>query len=487
MSDLFYRAFEEKFRGSRSLIRSRLDVYRNFVSPLNKICSDARGLDLGCGRGEWLEVLQEEGIEPLGIDLDEGMLEACRALHLPAVKGDAVAYLAALPNESQAIISAFHMVEHIPFDQLQVIVSESLRVLKPGGLLIMETPNPENITVATRDFYLDPTHQRPIPPLLLSFLPEYYGFQRSKILRLQQSARLEQDTDPSLIDVLEGASPDYAVIAQKTATHAHLAVFDAAFGKEYGLPLHVLASRHDAAFIGKAQHSENKALQAEAKAQHAENKALQAEAKAQQAEDKAHRAEITAQQTAALASEAGTVRALLEQQLAEIAAQKTAALASEAGTVRALLEQQLAKTEQDLQRSHHRAIVAEQQVHAMLNSTSWRITAPLRGLRTMLASLLRLPLRLLRACIRPFMLAVMRFVIARPRLANRLAALLSDYPWLHTRLRLFAIHRGVIEQAESQPLSTNAQAVEVPPGLTPHAHRIFDQLKTAIKNDRIRE
>ena len=184
----------------------------------------------------------------------------------------------------------------------------------------------------------------------------------------------------------------------------------------------------------------------------------------------------------------GAARLLqLEQQLAEIAAQKTAALASEAGTVRALLEQQLAKTEQDLQRSHHRAIVAEQQVHAMLNSTSWRITAPLRGLRTMLASLLRLPLRLLRACIRPFMLAVMRFVIARPRLANRLAALLSDYPWLHTRLRLFAIHRGVIEQAESQPLSTNAQAVEVPPGLTPHAHRIFDQLKTAIKNDRIRE
>lgn len=133
------------------------------------------------------------------------------------------------------------------------------------------------------------------------------------------------------------------------------------------------------------------------------------------------------------------------------------------------------------------ATASEQRMNALLNSTSWRITAPLRGLRTILASLLKLPLRLLRVYIRPIILAIMRFVIARPRLANRLAALLRDYPWLHSRLRLFAIHRGVIEQAESQPLSTSAQAVEVPPGVTPHAHRIFDQLKTAIKSDRLRE
>jgi len=296
MSDSFYRAFEEKFRGSRSLIRSRLDIYRAFISPLKQICSDARGLDLGCGRGEWLEVLQEEGIEPLGIDLDEGMLEACRELHLPTMKGDAVAYLTGLPSESQAVISAFHMVEHIPFGQLQLVVSESIRVLKPGGLLIMETPNPENIAVATRDFYLDPTHQRPIPPLLLSFLTEYYGFHRSKILRLQQSTSLEKNNNPSLMDVFAGSSPDYAVIAQKAATYTHLAAFDAAFSEEYGLPLHVLTSRYDAAQIAKVQQAQDKAQLAHDIAQQAEGRAQQAEERAQQAEERAQRAHDIAKQ-----------------------------------------------------------------------------------------------------------------------------------------------------------------------------------------------
>lgn len=142
MSDQFYRAFEDKFRGSRSTIHSRLAVYRPFLSLLTKALPNGQGLDLGCGRGEWLEILQLEGIEPLGVDMDEGMLDACLALKLPTIKGDAIAYLAGLPDESLAVVSAFHLVEHIPFPQLQQLVAEALRTLKPGGLLIMETPNP---------------------------------------------------------------------------------------------------------------------------------------------------------------------------------------------------------------------------------------------------------------------------------------------------------------------------------------------------------
>ena len=88
----------------------------------------------------------------------------------------------------------------------------------PGGLLIMETPNPENIVVATRNFYLDPTHQRPIPPMLLAFVAEYAGFARVKTLRLQESKELVNKGDVSLQDVFAGASPDYAVVAQKTCT-----------------------------------------------------------------------------------------------------------------------------------------------------------------------------------------------------------------------------------------------------------------------------
>ena len=133
-------------------------------------------------------------------------------------------YLSALPDESQAVVSAFHVVEHITFDQLGTLVAEALRVLKPGGLLIMETPNPENIVVATRNFYLDPTHQRPIPSMLLAFVAEYAGFSRVKTLRLQESKELVNKGDVSLQDVFAGASPDYAVVAQKHAPEDVLAL-----------------------------------------------------------------------------------------------------------------------------------------------------------------------------------------------------------------------------------------------------------------------
>jgi len=155
----------------------------------------------------------------------------------------------------------------------------------------METPNPENIAVATRNFYLDPTHQRPIPPQLLSFLPEYYGFARVKVLRLQESKELAENSSPTLNDVLEGASPDYAVVAQKAAPSAVLKLFDQAFDQEYGLSLSTLAGRYDAAVAVVAQQAESLARQAEAKALQAEAKALQAESKAQQAESQALQAE----------------------------------------------------------------------------------------------------------------------------------------------------------------------------------------------------
>jgi SAM-dependent methyltransferase len=180
MSDSFYRAFEERYRGGRELIKKRLALYLQFVEPLLTVYPDAETADLGCGRGEWLELLAESGFNPKGVDLDKGMLESCYEMGLNAEQGDAIGYVAALPDQSQVVVSAFHIVEHITFDQLRILVSEALRVLKPGGLLIMETPNPENIRVATRDFYLDPTHQHPIPSELLAFVAEHAGFEKRK-------------------------------------------------------------------------------------------------------------------------------------------------------------------------------------------------------------------------------------------------------------------------------------------------------------------
>jgi len=245
MKDDFYSQFEHAFRGTRALITARLNVYSPLVEPLIDLYPEAIALDLGCGRGEWLEILRKKGFITLGVDLDDGMLADCRALDLNVITLDAIAALNALEEESVSIVSAFHLVEHIPFDVLRTLVSEALRVLKPGGLLIMETPNPENIMVGTSSFYLDPTHTRPIPPGLLMFIPQYYGFLNTHVLRLQESPELRQKVSPTLRDVLGGASPDYAVIAQKSADENILARFKSAFEIDVGLTLDTLASRYD--------------------------------------------------------------------------------------------------------------------------------------------------------------------------------------------------------------------------------------------------
>lgn len=267
MNDGFYRAFEERYRGSRELIKGRIAVYLPFIEPLLTAYPSAPTVDLGCGRGEWLELMAESGFKAMGVDLDKGMLEACIERGLPVEQGDAIAYLFGLPDESQAVVSAFHIVEHITFDQLGNLVAEALRVLKPGGLLIMETPNPENIVVATRNFYLDPTHQRPIPSELLAFVAEYAGFARVKTLRLQESKDLLNRGEVSLQDVIAGVSPDYAVVAQKHAAEDVLSLTSQPFSHQYGLSLDNLLNRWDNRFNrleAKAQQAEAKALQAEA-------------------------------------------------------------------------------------------------------------------------------------------------------------------------------------------------------------------------------
>ena len=244
MSDQFYRAFEEKFRGSRALVQQRLEVYLPFVQPVCAAYPEALVLDLGCGRGEWLELLQKQAISAMGVDLDTGMLEACQQLNLKVQCQDALESLKQLQDGSASVISAFHLVEHLPFDHVKDLVAECHRVLKPGGLLIMETPNPENFMVATQSFYLDPTHLRPIPPDLLAFVPEYLGYEPVKILRLQETAGVKSNPNLSMLDVLTGASPDYAVVAQKAGYTALKNSLQALFDQAFGISGHALLERH---------------------------------------------------------------------------------------------------------------------------------------------------------------------------------------------------------------------------------------------------
>jgi len=235
MNDSFYRGFEDLHRGSRHEIMRRLQVYLPFVIPVAQANPSAECLDLGCGRGEWLELMVEYGINALGVDMDEAMLNAAKSQGLNVLLKDALDALKTQADNSITFVTAFHLVEHLLFSQVQELIQQAHRVLVPGGVLILETPNPDNLVVASCNFYLDPSHIKPIPSLLLSFAANYAGFARTKFIGLQESSSLRFKANLQLEDVLAGASPDYAVLSQKVGTHDETSRLDVPFARSYGV------------------------------------------------------------------------------------------------------------------------------------------------------------------------------------------------------------------------------------------------------------
>jgi len=271
----FYRAFEDRHRGSRAIIKSRLGVYLPLVVPLALAHPGTPVLDLGCGRGEWLELLHDNNIPAQGVDLDAGMLAACGELGLNVCNADALAHLGAQVDRSLLVVSGFHLAEHLPFASLQTLFDQAHRVLVPGGLLILETPNPENLVVGTASFYLDPTHHRPLPWPLLTFMAEHQGFGRIKLMRLQEEERLaNQDSLLGLFDVLAGASPDYAIVAQKPGVTDQPIDFEQAFTDETGLSLYTLANRYDQCMHEALRETTHRLERAIESSQHTANQAL---------------------------------------------------------------------------------------------------------------------------------------------------------------------------------------------------------------------
>jgi SAM-dependent methyltransferase len=184
-TDAFYLAFENQFRGDREEIKQRLRFYLPIIEQTKAITGNASAVDVGCGRGEWLELLQEHGYQGVGVDLNVCMVEECRSRGLKAEVSDAIAYLRALPPASLSLLTGFHIVEHLAFNQLFELFRESLRVLRIRGTAIFETPNPECAKVPAYSFYLDPTHRNPIPHELLCFAARQAGFGATRVERLQ--------------------------------------------------------------------------------------------------------------------------------------------------------------------------------------------------------------------------------------------------------------------------------------------------------------
>ena len=223
-----YFGFEERFRGSEEDIKERQSVYVEFFKDVEPV------LDIGCGRGEFLELASEAGIKAKGVDLDLDMVLYCQEKGLDVAREDAFAYLESVPDASLGGIFAAQVVEHLEPTRIIELVSLCHRKLQLDGVLIFETPNPICLTVFARSFYMDLSHIRPIHPEAMKFLCESAGF---KDLQVKFSSPVESSMRiPPLSGVVANAQAttefnqgierlnellygfqDYAVIGKKSS------------------------------------------------------------------------------------------------------------------------------------------------------------------------------------------------------------------------------------------------------------------------------
>lgn len=209
--DFDYARFAEKFRGKADEIRERQRMYVPLFEGRRNV------LDIGCGRGEFLELMRETAVPARGLDLDAESVAMCRSKGLEAETGDVFDLLALASDGAYDGIFAAQVVEHMTPQQVPRLVKLCSQKLRSGGVLVLETPNPECLAIFATHFYIDPTHQRPIPPALLAFYFEEYGFGRIEVKRLSPAVH----DFPSLNELPEAVRNqffgglDYAIVGSR--------------------------------------------------------------------------------------------------------------------------------------------------------------------------------------------------------------------------------------------------------------------------------
>jgi SAM-dependent methyltransferase len=212
-----YQAFEAEFRGDAAVVSQRAEAYLPIITSVSAGTPGFPVLDIGCGRGEWLQLLEEHGLEARGVDSNATFAAQVRALGLEVVEAEAIEYLTAAPGDSVGAVTAFHIVEHLEINALLALVREAYRVVRPGGVVVFETPNPENLVVGSCSFYHDPTHRRPIPPATLSFYLRHAGFSNVTVTSLAPLNLVQGPVSDALKPIVDrfNMGQDYAAIGYK--------------------------------------------------------------------------------------------------------------------------------------------------------------------------------------------------------------------------------------------------------------------------------
>ncbi len=203
--------FADRFRGPQEYVRS------NFAAYLPLFAGRPNIVDLGCGRGEFLELLAENGIAATGVDGDPESVGMCLAKNLNAVEADLFAWLEAQPDHSLDGVFCGQVIEHLPPPLVPRLFNLCAAKSRPGAIAVFETPNPECLAIFASHFYLDPTHQRPVPSALAAFYLQEAGYGSLEIRALAPAI----ESMPSLASLPPDfraaffGGLDYAIIGTK--------------------------------------------------------------------------------------------------------------------------------------------------------------------------------------------------------------------------------------------------------------------------------